>query len=82
MPYILNTEADRKAMLDKIGVASIDALFKMVPDAFQLRRPLSVPDALARFQSGPLDRPLFSFWFDDGFLGVRRHAAPIPPVSD
>jgi glycine dehydrogenase subunit 1 len=50
LPYILNTEADRKAMLDKIGVASIDALFKMVPDAFQLRRALAVPEALAEME--------------------------------
>src|SRR5438270_8917902 len=37
-------------MLAKVGVASIDELFKMVPDAFQLRRPLSVPDALAEME--------------------------------
>ncbi len=50
MPYILNTEADKKAMLEKIGVASIDALFKMVPDAFQLQRSLQVPPALAEME--------------------------------
>ncbi len=50
MPYILNTEADRKAMLDKIGVASVDALFKMVPDDFRLQRTLQVPAALAEME--------------------------------
>lgn len=50
MPYILNTEADRKAMLDKIGVASVDALFKMIPDAFRLQRPLQVPESLAEME--------------------------------
>ena len=50
MPYILNTEADRKAMLDKIGVSSVDDLFKMVPDSFQLRRALAVPEALAEME--------------------------------
>ncbi|MBM3996472.1 MAG: aminomethyl-transferring glycine dehydrogenase subunit GcvPA [Planctomycetes bacterium] len=50
MPYILNTGADVKAMLDKIGVASVDALFKMVPDAFQLQRPLDVPPALTELE--------------------------------
>jgi glycine dehydrogenase subunit 1 len=50
LPYILNTEADRKAMLEKIGVASVDALFKMVPDAFHLERPLSVPASLAEME--------------------------------
>src|SRR5450432_1615131 len=37
-------------MLDKIGVTSVDALFKMVPDAFQLRRALSVPESLAEME--------------------------------
>ncbi len=50
MPYILNTEADRKAMLAKIGVASIDELFKMVPDANQLRRALAVPESLSEME--------------------------------
>jgi len=50
LPYILNTGADVKAMLDKIGVASVDALFKMVPDAFQLQRPLDVPPALTELE--------------------------------
>ncbi|MBI1831226.1 MAG: aminomethyl-transferring glycine dehydrogenase subunit GcvPA [Planctomycetes bacterium] len=50
MPYILNTPADQKAMLEKIGVASIDALFKMVPEAFQLQRPLNVPAALTELE--------------------------------
>src|SRR5262249_45096313 len=27
--------------------------------------------------NGCIDRPLFSFWFDDGFAGVRKYAAPI-----
>src|SRR5437762_13749224 len=50
LQYILNTEADRKAMLEKIGVASVDALFKMVPDAFRLGRALNVPPALAEME--------------------------------
>src|SRR5215831_11789957 len=37
-------------MLEKIGVANVDALFQMVPDAYQLRRPLAVPDALAEME--------------------------------
>ena len=50
MPYILNTEADRKAMLHKVGVASIDDLFKMVPDALQLKRALAVPESLTEIE--------------------------------
>jgi glycine dehydrogenase subunit 1 len=47
MTYILNTEADRKAMLEKIGAASVQDLFKPIPDALQLNRPLQVPPSLS-----------------------------------
>lgn len=50
MSYILNTDADQKAMLEKIGVASLDALFQMVPAAFRLGRPLDVPPALSEME--------------------------------
>ncbi|MSQ93560.1 MAG: aminomethyl-transferring glycine dehydrogenase subunit GcvPA [Gemmataceae bacterium] len=50
MSYILNTEADRKAMLEKIGIASLAELFQMVPADFQLRRPLQVPPALSEIE--------------------------------
>jgi glycine dehydrogenase subunit 1 len=50
LPYVLNTDADRKAMLEKIGVASVDTLFQMVPNAFQLKRSLNVPPALAEME--------------------------------
>ena len=50
MPYILNTEADRQAMLQKIGVASIAELFQPIPDSFRLQRPLQVPAALSEIE--------------------------------
>lgn len=45
-PYLPNTDADRRAMLDKIGVASADELFHDIPPlychaAFDLPAPLS-----------------------------------------
>ena len=33
MTYIPHTDADRAAMLEAIGVASLDDLFEAVPDA-------------------------------------------------
>jgi glycine dehydrogenase subunit 1 len=48
--YVLNTEADRKAMLEKIGAASLDSLFQPIPDSFQLKRPLAVPAALSEME--------------------------------
>jgi glycine dehydrogenase subunit 1 len=45
-PYLPNTDADRRAMLDKIGVPSAEALFQDIPQrychaAFDLPAPLS-----------------------------------------
>jgi glycine dehydrogenase subunit 1 len=41
--YTPSTEADRRAMLDVIGVGSIDELFADVPEAVRLGRPLDLP---------------------------------------
>ena len=37
MPYFPNTESDRQAMLEAIGVASIDELFAMIPAELRLQ---------------------------------------------
>ena len=50
MSYVLNTEADRKAMLDKIGAASVQELFRTIPESFQLQRTLQVPCALTEME--------------------------------
>jgi glycine dehydrogenase subunit 1 len=50
LPYILNTESDRQAMLQKIGVASVAELFTPIPEGFQLQRPLQVPAALSEME--------------------------------
>jgi glycine dehydrogenase subunit 1 len=47
MRYIPNTEQDRRAMLEAIGVPSVEALFADVPAAVRLTRPLRIPPALA-----------------------------------
>ena len=38
---------------------------------------ISVTEGMQRLATGGFRRPTFSVWFDDGFVGVRRHAAPI-----
>jgi glycine dehydrogenase subunit 1 len=48
--YVLNTEADRRAMLEKIGVPAVNDLFKTIPDSFQLKRPLAVPPSLSEME--------------------------------
>ncbi len=46
MRYIPNTPNDIAAMLEVIGVDSIDTLFEQIPKALQLDRPLDIPDAM------------------------------------
>ncbi|HEV3341710.1 MAG TPA: aminomethyl-transferring glycine dehydrogenase subunit GcvPA [Pirellulales bacterium] len=50
MPYLPNTSADEQAMLDAIGVKSIDELFEMVPADLRLNRPLALPPALTEIE--------------------------------
>jgi glycine dehydrogenase subunit 1 len=46
VPYIANTDADRRAMLAAIGVASSDELFADIPPEFRIEG-LSLPPALS-----------------------------------
>jgi glycine dehydrogenase subunit 1 len=43
MRYLPHSDADRKAMLARIGVASIDELFADIPAGKRLRQPLNLP---------------------------------------
>jgi glycine dehydrogenase subunit 1 len=45
--YTSATDADRQAMLDAIGVGSVDELFAEIPEGVRLRRPLDLPAGLA-----------------------------------
>ncbi len=46
MSYVLNTPQDQEAMLEAIGVGSIDELFHVIPPEMKLGRPLDLPPAL------------------------------------
>lgn len=50
MPYIANTPEDQKAMLEAIGVASLDELFAMVPRELRLDRALNLPPAMGELE--------------------------------
>jgi glycine dehydrogenase subunit 1 len=50
MAYILNTPADQRAMLEAIGVSSIDELFAQIPAELRLNRPLNLPPALTELE--------------------------------
>jgi glycine dehydrogenase subunit 1 len=50
MPYFPNTEADRRAMLEAVGAASIDELLAMVPAELRMKRDLCVPPGLGELE--------------------------------
>lgn len=50
MPYIPNTDEDRRAMLEAIGVGSVDELFEMIPAELHLGRPLDLPRAMGELE--------------------------------
>lgn len=43
MPYIPNTDDDRRAMLDKINVKDINELFSNIPKELRLKKELNIP---------------------------------------
>jgi len=47
MRYTPHTEADRKKMLERIGVGSVEELFSGIPDDLKLKRPLDLPAPLS-----------------------------------
>ncbi len=47
MPYIPHTEKDIREMLNAVGAASVEELFKPIPDNLRLKKPLNLPAPLA-----------------------------------
>ena len=57
MPYIANTAEDQRAMLEAIGIGSLDELFPPIPSELRLKRPLNIPPALTELElTGAHDR--------------------------
>ncbi|WP_337173051.1 aminomethyl-transferring glycine dehydrogenase subunit GcvPA [Paludisphaera sp.] len=50
MAYIANTPDDVRAMLDAVGLDSLDRLFDMIPPEYRLDRPLRIPPALTELE--------------------------------
>jgi peptidoglycan/xylan/chitin deacetylase (PgdA/CDA1 family) len=59
------------------GTCPPDLLRSHLQALSRLGRLASPDQAFADWTSGKIDRPVFSFWFDDGFIGVRKYALPI-----
>ena len=47
MSYLALTDADREAMLETIGVSSVEELFADLPDGVRLGRELELPPAMS-----------------------------------
>jgi glycine dehydrogenase subunit 1 len=86
MSYVLNTDADQKAMLGKIGVGSVEELFASIPATLRLQRPLNVPPALSEIELqrhlGELARRDVSAEDAVCFLGGGAYDHFIPAVVD
>jgi glycine dehydrogenase subunit 1 len=50
LSYVLNTPADRRAMLESIGLAEAEDLFQSIPERLRLRRALAVPNSLTEME--------------------------------
>ena len=50
MPYIANTLEDQRAMLEAIGIGSLDELFSAIPSELRLDRPLAIGPALTELE--------------------------------
>lgn len=50
MTYIPNTEADRQAMMEAIGIGSVEELLTVIPDDVRFDGPLDLPPALSELE--------------------------------
>jgi glycine dehydrogenase subunit 1 len=52
MPFIPNTDADRKAMLDRIGVKDFEELIENIPGELRYRQDFKLPEPLSELEIG------------------------------
>ncbi|MDO5717960.1 MAG: aminomethyl-transferring glycine dehydrogenase subunit GcvPA [Tissierellia bacterium] len=83
-PYIPLTEQDEREMLEKIGVNSIDDLFKDIPSDVSLHRPLDLPKSkseleVSTYLSGLADANN-SISHMPSFLGAGAYDHYIPSI--
>ena len=50
MTYIPNTDAERQAMMEAIGIGSVEELLTVIPDDVRLDGPLDLPPALSELE--------------------------------
>ncbi len=84
MRYLPSSEADRKRMLEAIGIESVEQLFAGIPENLRLRRLLDIPSALTepeliRFFRGAAGRNATDY---ASFLGAGVYRHHIPVIID
>jgi glycine dehydrogenase subunit 1 len=86
LSYLALTDDDREAMLDAIGVGSIDELFADLPAGIRFGRPLDVPPALTEQELTAYFEELASRNEHNGshvsFLGAGLYDHYVPAVVD
>lgn len=85
MSYISLSEKDKKEMLTKIGVSSIEDLFRSIPDNLKFKQNLDVPEALTEPEL--IERieeigRLNTYHNYLSFLGAGAYSHVIPSVVD
>src|SRR5919108_2610552 len=84
MRYIPSTDADRQAMLEAMGLSSIEELFKSIPHDLRLARPLDIPTPLSEQEVLRHMRTLARRNADVedyvSFLGAGAYHQFLPPV--
>jgi len=85
MPYIPHSDADRKAMLEKIGVSSLEDLFEDIPEHARfpdLNLPAPLSEIGARWELGSLAEANLSVAEGSCFLGAGAYHHFVPAVVD
>ena len=82
MSYISLSDKDKKEMLERIGVSSMEDLFRSVPEPVKLNRKLSLPPALTEPELLALMEDMAGRNTYGGFLsflgaGAYRHIIPV-----
>src|SRR5687767_6423771 len=84
--YTSATDADRAAMLDAIGVGSIDELFEDIPEDLRLGRPLELPEGMPEHEVYERLRKLATRNADTeselSFLGAGMYDNYVPAIVD
>jgi glycine dehydrogenase subunit 1 len=84
--YTSATDADREAMLERIGAGSIDELFAVVPEGVRLDRPLDLPAGLPEQEVYARLRELaarnVSTEDELSFLGAGMYDHYVPAIVD